>query len=141
MMPLADVFAPDVNFVPARGVYPTANGGTTASAAGSLNQNTNVSVITSDDSGTSSNVTTMAGTPGAAGGGKGLVWWVGILALLLLTVFISRKAGGPEDFRNIRPTFYNFLAITLTAVVGIVGLKVIFGKYRVSGLSDVILSV
>jgi hypothetical protein len=141
MMPMADVFAPDVNFVSARGVYPTASGGTVASAAGSLNQNTNVSVSTVDEGGQSASVTTMAGTPGVGGGSKGLLWWVGVLLLLLATVFIGRKAGGPEDFRNIRPTFYNFLAITLTAVVGIVGLKVIFGKYRVSGLSDVILSV
>lgn len=141
MMPMLDVFAPDINSVSARSVYPTANGGSTASAAGALNQNTNVIATTVDDSGVTNGVATIAGTPSIDSGGKGLVWWVGVVALLIATVFIGRKAGGPEDFRNIRPTFYNFLAITLTAVVGIVGLKVIFTKYRVTGLSDVILSV
>lgn len=137
MMPMLDVFAPDINSVPARGVYPTAPGGTTASAGMSLNQNT--SVIMTDPTNGSSGVGITAGAP-ITPAGHGLWWWVGIVLLLLATVFVARKAGGEEDFRNIRPTFYNFFAITLTALVGIVGLKVIFGKYRVQGLSDIVLA-
>jgi hypothetical protein len=138
MMPMLDVFAPDINSISARSVYPTAPGGTTASAGMALNQNTNV-IMTDPTTGTAA-VGTTAGAP-IQPSGKGLWWWVGIVGLLLVTVFVARKAGGEEDFRNIRPTFYNFFAITLTAIVGIVGLKVIFGKYNVPGLSDVLLAV
>jgi len=139
-MPMLDVFAPDINSISARSVYPTAPGGTTASAAGSLNMNTNV-VTTDLETGTSQ-VGTTAGAPGGPlkTQGQSLYWWVGIMFLLLATVFIARKAGGEEDFRNIRPTFYNFAAITLTALLGIVGLKVIFARWRVPGLSDVVLA-
>lgn len=138
---MLDVFAPDINSISARSVYPTAPGGTTASAGMALNQNTNV-IMTDPSTGTAA-VGTTAGAPSTTlnTSGKGLWYWVGIVLLLLVTVFVARKAGGEEDFRNIRPTFYNFFAITLTAIVGIVGLKVIFGKYQVPGLSDVLLAV
>lgn len=136
-MPMLDVFAPDINSVSARSVYPTAPGGSTASAAGALNQNTNV-VITDMTTGQSA-VGTSAGMP-IKTQGQSLWWWVGIVALLLVTVFVARKAGGEEDFRNIRPTFYNFATITLTAIIGIVGLKVIVSRWQVPGLTDVVLA-
>lgn len=138
MMPMLDVFAPDINSVSARSVYPTAPGGTVASAGMSLNQNTNV-IMTDPTTGTAA-VGVTAGAPAPTPTGHGMWWWVGVVGLLLATVFVARKAGGEEDFRNIRPTFYNFFTITLTALVGIVGLKVIFGKYRVQGLSDIVLA-
>ena len=134
---MLDVFAPDINSVSARSVYPTAPGGSTASAAGALNQNTNVMI--SDISTGQSGVATSAGAP-IKTQGQSLWWWVGIVALLLVTVFVARKAGGEEDFRNIRPTFYNFATITLTAVIGIVGLKVIVSRWQVPGLTDVVLA-
>jgi hypothetical protein len=67
-------------------------------------------------------------------------WWVGFLGLLAAMVFIARKAGTEEDFRNIRPTAYNFLTITLTSIVGIVAFKTLAAKYRIPGASDVILA-
>lgn len=137
MMPMADLFAPDINFVPVRAVYPTADGGTLASAGGAMTANTNVTVqdITGNDSGT-----TTATAPFTSSG-KGLLWWVGFLGFLIVMVWIARKAGGEEDFRNIRPTFYNFMAVTLTAIVGIVGLKVIVTRWRIPGASELILAV
>lgn len=140
-MPMGDLFAPDINFTPIRGVYPTAGGGTLASAGGAMSQNTNT---TYPDAIAGTMVpTTLAGTQatGDNSGGKSLGYWIGFVALLLFTVWVARKAGGPEDFRNIRPTLYNFLAITLTAIVGIVGLKVIFAKYHVPGASELVLAV
>ena len=134
---MLDVFAPDINSVSARSVYPTAPGGSTASAAGALNQNTNV--IMTDVTTGQSGVATSAGAP-IKTQGQSLWWWVGIVALLLVTVFVARKAGGDEDFRNIRPTFYNFATITLTAIIGIVGLKVIVSRWQVPGLTDVVLA-
>lgn len=135
MMPMASLFQPDVNFVSARNVYPTAQGGTVAGAGAAMSGSTNVQV--SDGQGNTSVTTAGASSTSST---KGMAYWIGLTVLLLVMVFAARKAGGEEDFRNIRPTFYNFLAITLTAIVGIVGLKTIFSKYRIDGLSDVILA-
>lgn len=136
MMPLADMFAPDVNFTTARSVYPTAGGGTTASAAGAMTANTNT-VIPDPATGAAMPTTAVGVSPS----GHTVWWWVGALVLLVAMVVIARKAGGEEDFRNIRPTAYNFLTITLTAIVGIVALKTLAARYRVPGASDIILAV
>lgn len=138
MMPNADMFAPDINFVSARGVYPTMRGGTTASASGAMTTSTNV--IAADPT-TGETAPATASGPAISMSGHTVWWWVGFLGLLIGMVLIARKAGGPEDFRNIRPTLYNALAITLTSIVGIVGLKVIATRYRIPGASDVILAV
>lgn len=135
-MPMASLFQPDVNFVSARSVYPTASGGTISGAGAAMSGQTAVTVA---DPATGNQTTTVA-AGSASGSTKTLGYWVGLVILLVVMVFAARKAGGEEDFRNIRPTFYNFLAITLTAIVGIVGMKAIFSKFRVSGLSDVILA-
>lgn len=140
-MPMADYFAPDINFVPARAVYPTADGGTLASAGGAMTANT--TVLSSDVVGgiNTSGAPTVASAPQLSSNGKGLWWWAGFLGFLLVMVWVARKAGGEEDFRNIRPTFYNFAAITLTAIVGIVGLKVLAARWRIPGASELILAV
>ena len=137
MMPFADQFAPDINFVPQRAVYPTADGGTSASAAGAMTMATNVTV--QDITGSAAPAT--ASGAGFTTKGQSLWWWIGFLVFLVVTVWIARKAGGEEDFRNIRPTFYNFMTITLTAILGIVGLKVIFARWRIPGATDLILAV
>lgn len=146
MMAMADYFAPDINFTPARAVYPTASGGSLASAGGAMSQNTTSVGINGNGSGEAAPVVVSNAAGGGAvvggnGGGKGLWYWLGFLVFLVLTVWVARKAGGDEDFRNLRPTFYNFLTITLTAILGIVGLKVIFARFRVPGLSDLVMAV
>lgn len=139
MMPMADIFAPDINFVPVRAVYPTAQGGTSASAGGAMNASTNV---VSADAISGDAAPAVATNNGGVAMSQHTVWyWVGLLILLVSMVVVSRKVGGPDEFRNIRPSVYNVLAITLTAIVGIVGLKVVAAKYRVPGLSEIILSV
>lgn len=137
MMPMADVFAPDINFVSARSVYPTMRGGSVASAGGAMSANTNT-VVPDPTTGTAGPTTTAG--PAVTMSGHSVYWWLGMLGLLAGMVIVARKAGGEEDFRNIRPTGYNFLTITLTAIVGIVGLKVLAAKYRIPGASDLILA-
>jgi hypothetical protein len=137
MMPMANMFAPDINFVPARAVYPTMQGGTSASAGGAMSAQT--TTLAPDANGQSSPVVSPANTLSMSG--KTVWWWLGIVVMLGVMVAVSRKVGGPEEFRNIRPTAYNFLTITLTAIVGIVGAKVLAAKYRIPGASDVILAV
>lgn len=127
-------FGQDINVVPAAAVYPTAGGGTSAGAAMAMSPQTNVSI--SDGNGGS---TTVVANPLPTS--KSTVWyWLGFLGLLLALVVVARKAGSDEDFRNIKPTFYNFIAVTLTAIVGITGLKVLASKFPVPGASDVILA-
>lgn len=138
MMPMADVFQPDINFVSARSVYPTARGGSIASAAGAMSGNTNV--VVPDPSTGAATATTAGAPPAVSMSGKSIYWWVGLLGLLAVMVIAAHKAGGPEDFRNIRPTAYNFLTITLTAIVGIVAAKILAARYHVPGASDVILA-
>jgi len=111
-------------------------GGTAASAAGAMTQTTNA-VIPDDVSGSAN--ATVSGSP-VSMSGNSVWWWFGLLGLLLVMVFVARKAGGEEDFRNVRPTLYNFFAITLTSITGIVGLKVIATKWRIPGASDIILA-
>ncbi len=139
MMPMADMFAPDINFVPARAVYPTMSGGTSASAGAAMSSATNV--LAPDQTTGKAGAAVATDTSSVpTSGGHTVWWWVGTLLLLAIMVFVARKAGGDEDFRNIRPTAYNFLTITLTAIVGIVGLKVLAAKYRIPGASDLILA-
>lgn len=136
MMPMADLFQPDINFSAARGVYPTMGGGTAASAAGAMTMSTNT-VVPDDVSGAAPVVSSGSSVHMS---GNSVWWWFGLLGLLLVMVFVARKAGGEEDFRNVRPTLYNFFAITLTSITGIVGLKVIASKWRIPGASDIILA-
>lgn len=136
MMPMADVFAPDINFVSARSVYPTMRGGTVASAGGAMNPNTNI--MTPDP--VTGQAAPTTGAPSVSMSGQTVWYWLGLVLLLGAMVLVARKAGGDEDFRNLRPTAYNFLTITLTAIIGIVGLKVVAAKYRVPGISDIILA-
>lgn len=137
-MPLADLFQPDINFVSARAVYPTASGGSLASAGAAMTESTNTVVPAGD--GTSAPTTVTAG-PAMKMSGHTIGWWFGAVLFLVTLVWVARKAGGEEDFRNIRPTVYNFMTITLTSILGIVGAKVIAAKYRIPGASDIILAV
>ena len=131
MMPFSDHFGADVNVITSRAIYPTADGGTLSSASGAMTANTNTPT---PEGGT-------VATPAFTTSGHGVWWWVGFLVFLMAMVWIARKAGGPEDFKNIRPTFYNFMTIVLSSIVGIVGLKVIAAKVRIPGATDLILAV
>lgn len=135
---LSSVFAPDVNFVSARAVYPTMDGGTIASASGAMSAQT-TTVVPDPTTGSASPTVASAGALSMSG--RSVFWWLGFVVLLAVMVAVARKAGGAEDFRSIRPTAYNFLTITLTSIVGIVGMKILAAKYRIPGASDVILSV
>jgi hypothetical protein len=138
-MPMSEFFLPDVNFQTARGVYPTAPGGTVSSAAAAMTYNTGA-IVPTGDPGHPIAQTVGVDAASSSSGAKSLGYWIGFLLFLVVLVWVSRKAGGAEDFRNIRPTLYNFLTITLTAIVGIVGLKVIFTRFRIPGASDIILA-
>lgn len=137
---MSDLFGvgQDINTQSARGVYPTMQGGSMASASGAMTQNTNTMA---PDPVTGGVTQTVGAANVAAPTGHGVYWWLGTLGLLMLLVFVARRAGGEEDFRNIRPTAFNFLTITLTSIVGITALKIIAAKYKIPGASDLIMAV
>lgn len=113
-------------------------GGTTASAGGAMTTSTSTLV---PDPATGGATPTVATANPVKMSGNTIWWWMGALGLLAAMVFTARKVGGPDEFRNIRPSVYNVLTITLTAIIGIVGLKVLAAKYRIPGASDIILAV
>lgn len=130
----AGVFGSDINFSPAASVYPGSGGGTSAGAAAAMSPTSNVTV--SDGQGGTAPAVTNTTAP------RGTIWyWLGLFGLLFVLVFVARKAGSEEDFRNLKPTFYNFAAITLTAIVGITGAKVIATRFKIPGVSDIVLAV
>lgn len=139
-MPMPELFGvgvgQDINTQSARGVYPSMAGGSVASAGAAMSMNANA---TATDPTTGQPATTVA-AGGVSMSGHTVYWWLGLLALLGVMVVVARRAGGEEDFRNIRPTFYNFATIVTTSIVGIVGMKVLAAKFRVPGASDVILA-
>lgn len=89
-----------------------------------------------------------SGTPPAAASKSSGSWtanpitWVIVMAVLLATaMFFAHKVGKPDEFSNVRASFYNIFAVTFTVIVGVLMLKVIFSKFNVPGLSDAILAV
>lgn len=132
-LPASSGFQTDVNIVPARDVYPTSPGGGLGDAASAMNGASNVATPQGD-------TVVSADSTVISTSGKSVFWWLGLLGLLVVLVFVARKTGTEEDFRNIRPTGYNFLTITLTSIVGIVGLKILAARFPLPGASDVILA-
>jgi hypothetical protein len=128
--------APDVNWTPARQVYPGATGGTiaTAAAAGSPDSYQGFADPTA---------TSAVATP-VVGGPSGLMWWVAIVILIALMLFAARKTGQAEEFKNLRASTYNILFITLVAIVGLTGAKILAVKAKnvklLSGLADVVIA-
>lgn len=126
-------FQTDVNIVPARDVYPTSAGGGLGDAASAMNGASNVASP-------SGGAAVAANTNVINTSGRSVWWWVGLIGLLFVLIFVARRTGTEEDFRNIRPTGYNFLAITLTSIIGIVGLKILAARFPIPGASDVIMA-
>ena len=58
--------------------------------------------------------------------------------------FAAKKTGAAEEFKNLRASTYNILFITLVAVVGLTGLKIIAVKVKgiklLSGFADVVIA-
>jgi hypothetical protein len=69
-----------------------------------------------------------------------VVYWVVIFAALMLLKYTSNRRD------DMTPSIlgigvYNFLAVTLMAIFGIVGMKVIFNKYKVPGMTELVNAV
>lgn len=132
-----DIFAPDVNFVPTRNVYPRAPGGTTGSLAAATSPDTSGYGVAGARNGTGGS----ASTPGVLTlKGHPVVWYLGLLGAVIVMVILAKKTGNASEFSNLRASAYNVSFIGLTAVLFIVLAKIAFTKVNIPGLSDIILA-
>jgi hypothetical protein len=68
--------------------------------------------------------------------------WVLVLALFAIGImFTAHKTGRAEEFSSIRASAYNIFFVTLTAIVGILILKVIAGKFNIPGFTPAVMAV
>jgi hypothetical protein len=67
-------------------------------------------------------------------------WWIAIAALLGLLMFVSQRFGSIDEFRNIKLSIYNVVVIALASVVGLSFLKAVFTKFKIPGVSAVVLA-
>jgi len=131
-----------VNQTTLRSIYPDAPGSTVGGAATSSN-------VGDYTTGSSPNVGYTGGVVGSisqgsatvTGASRGLfgrpiTWYVTLIVLFFALSFVAKKAGGEEDFKNISLSGYNFLTITITAMLGFTLAKVLVNKFPVPGLTD-----
>jgi hypothetical protein len=151
---MRNVFASDVdNVVNSRNVYPEMPGGTTGTRGSAMTTDamspsrTAPYVAGRFSAGSAgANVPGGAGSPDSSGGGNGIIghpvaWWVALIVLLVALMWGSQRFGSEgENFKNIKLSVYNIVVISLAAVIGFAGLKMIFARFQVPGLSDVILA-
>ena len=130
------------NTVPVRNVYGAATGSTLGQVSAPMSP-ASLSGTYSQAPASSDNPT--QGEPAASNGGGALaqpLTWLVILALLLVGFkFLSHKAGDGGQFANLKVTIWNVVLIALAATVGIAFFKVVFGRIRVPGLSDLVAAV
>lgn len=132
-----DIFAPDVNNVPVRNVYPTAPGGSLGTVAAATSPDTSGYGVKGSLTGTGGAATT-PGVPTLTG--HPVTWYLGLLGVIIAMVFIAKKTGQASEFSNLRASFYNVSFIGLTATLFLVLAKIIVSKFRVPGLTEIILA-
>jgi hypothetical protein len=132
--------ASDVNFLPGRNVYPGMDGGTLAT----LGSASSPDAYNSSGAGGSEQLAPPPAVDTPPSGVGGLAWWVGIVMVIGLIMFAAKKTGNAGEFSNLRASTYNILLITLVAVVGLTGLKIMASKIKnvpgLSGFSQVLLA-
>lgn len=139
---MKNIFDSDVNNqVDARNVYGTAGGGTVGTRASAFTPYTagaGGSEVPPPGAGNGSG-------PGGNGGGvlgKPLSWWFLLVVLLVGLMWTAQRFGSVgEDFKNVKLSVYNIVVISLAAMIGFGAFKVIFGKFKVPGLSDYVQAV
>lgn len=130
---MSDIFAPDVNFVPERNVYPTARGGTLGSASSASSPDTSGYVApaaVNQPAVSASAPTGIVGHP--------VAWWLAIAALFAVFVFVGRKVGTAESFSNIRFNAYNIIGIGVASLLFITVAKIVVTRFQIPGLTQIV---
>jgi hypothetical protein len=151
---MRNMFASDVNnLVDVRNVYPEAGGSTIGTRATAFTPYT----AGRPNGGGGPNISAMVGGGGGPNGprvglagpivgngvmGRPLAWWFLLVVMLVALMWFAQRFGTVgEDFKNIRMSVYNVVVITLAAMIGFGAFKVIFGRFRIPGLSEYIEAV
>lgn len=142
MQSAAAMFGTAINYATARDLYPDAPGASTANiGSASTPYTTDMSASSpssapADTSATPAAPSTLIGHP--------LSWFVVLIVLFLVLGFVGHKIGGREGetgVHNLKLSGYNILFITLAAMLGFAGMKVLFSRFQVPGLSTFVQSV
>lgn len=129
----------NANVVNKKNVYPRASGSTIGGVS------TSMTPYTLGDAGTDPAAPGNAGPPSAADAnaqssgvfGKPLTWWFVLIVVLAIVWWAAKKfGGGAERMSNIGPSIHNGAVITLTAIVGIVLLKLLTARIPIPGLTQ-----
>lgn len=70
--------------------------------------------------------------------GKPATWWIGLAIITAIFIWISRRAGGPEKFGNIKLTIWNGIFSAAWLILILNFLKVVFTYINVPGWSDLV---
>lgn len=125
---------------PARNIYPTASGSTTAVRASA--QADDETQGTNDEARTVSPVAAaVAAAPTRGVMGQPLSWWLVLVGLLFGLMYVAGRVGKEGEFGNVKLSAYNVLVISLAAIIGIGFFKVVFARVRVPGLSTYIAAI
>lgn len=134
-----------VNYVPIRNVYPFQTGGTLTQIAGSQSDyHANIDA-TSEGIKMNGNVgsTGEEVKPATNPASKPIFAWVGLLVLLIGLMYGAQKFGTSDqrsDFANIKLSAFNILVIALSAIIGTAFLRLIFSRFYIPGVSEVVVS-
>lgn len=124
-----------INTTPVRSFYPSFGGPSMGETA------TPIPAKTDPTNAAPQGEVAQAAAVGATG--SPLLWWVALLVMLVGLMFLVKFIGGEQaksDFANIKPSVYNVLIIGLASIVGINFFKVVFTRFKVPGLSTIVLS-
>jgi hypothetical protein len=124
-----------VNTTPVRSFYPTFGGPTSGEMGGPTPDRV--------DPTNAAPMGEVAQAMAVGASGSPLMWWVALLVMLVGLMFLVRYIGGEEaksDFASIKPSVYNILIISFAAIIGINFFKVVFTRFKVPGLSTIVLS-
>ena len=129
--------SPVVNTTNIRNIYPgsgAASTGLRASAGSNFTGRTTVS--SSSEMGSSE----VAQAVEVGNSQNPFVYWGAMVVVLLTLMWFSQRFGTMDEFKNIKLSAYNILVITLAAMLGFNLLKVVFTKWKVPGVTAVVLA-
>jgi hypothetical protein len=122
-----------INDISARNIYGTASGASLGVRSTALTpysiddmQSGSANVAPGSTSSTAEGAAAMASAGGVLG--RPISWWLVLVVFLVGIIVLAKKTGNATEFSNIKGSVYNVLFITLSAVVGILFLKVLANK-------------
>lgn len=131
-----------VNF---RGIYPTAPGQSLGQRGGAATPYVSGGYNRDNPGQNASSALASDGTGGMVGTGvfgQPLAWWGILVALLIGLMWAAQKYGSEgAQFHSVKLSIYNVLVISLAAMIGLGFFKMLFGKFRIPGLSAFVAAV